>query len=911
MPAKKGARKRTNATPVPASSPPPQPQQQQEPEQQKIYTGGDDDWEQARPARSTRAASRERQMRSSAGTANTAVVRRQQLSNVEEEVDEFEEENRYWEGEGELSRPLNEISSDDESIGERSLRESTSGTQVEAQSIDKDQAVLQLPRLFENSQEAFKFLSSFSRNNLLQNLRKPGSQEGPLLDRIYREFMNTKSYFGNYEYVDLRIIAIVQDTDLFIPLISLANYAALGLGLLSLTGLTSACKEYLTNLEMTFPECFPPQDQNMKTKQRMFDLLLDIRTQLFIAMAHVEDYEVESGDELLRQAFLEQSPYGGSDDGEVEWDEEWMQNCRPKDWDSLNENQQQSLLDRTAELRQAYTSIRGGVETVGEIDFNALTSNWPWEAFVTDMLNFIKSTARKMMKSEDMKTAYRIASDASKAASEAAARNATVPQQMQQQQAEAEAQVQHAPQQQQPAEERRRSARRSTSERLSSKSALGFLKKRKSELQLAPNKQATAATAVAIPTTTTTKATPPPPLVYKLPPQPPREKIATSSAGIKALKIVKQRRAVSNPGTSVLAQPQATTAATTQANKPKRIQSSSAVEQDLERYKRIQANKNKENQLVPTQPSTAATSGPSNENVQRAVVKYGFNEKHPNARKPRAFDMEELLVETQMAEGSGTYQQPSPRGQKRGRVVEEEDEFQQLDLEEDAAPVNTAPTRPSPKKRRTIPQVQHAQANPSTPRRPTQRNAARPITRVPPPQPSPSPARPRREDHDDNQAIVDSIHGGQVVQHNAPARNYAERRERIKQEAQINRQQAIPKPSTAGHRRPWTPAEELELIKQVQIHGCAWALIERKGTLHRNQAQLKDKARNLKFLCLKNRIPLPSEFRFVTISTRFVEELQRMDINHEDARYYTAEAEGLDDESQDGEGIEDDMELYA
>ncbi|KPI36762.1 uncharacterized protein AB675_11795 [Cyphellophora attinorum] len=87
-------------------------------------------------------------------------------------------------------------------------------------------------------------------------------------------------------------------------------------------------------------------------------------------------------------------------------------------------------------------------------------------------------------------------------------------------------------------------------------------------------------------------------------------------------------------------------------------------------------------------------------------------------------------------------------------------------------------------------------------------------------------------------------------------------------------------------RKPWTPAEEERLITLIGEVGPSYAKILKLDAQHdqgpeleeRNQVQLKDKARNIKFAYLKANVALPDGFGPVSIGPKLVAKLNELGI---------------------------------
>lgn len=93
-------------------------------------------------------------------------------------------------------------------------------------------------------------------------------------------------------------------------------------------------------------------------------------------------------------------------------------------------------------------------------------------------------------------------------------------------------------------------------------------------------------------------------------------------------------------------------------------------------------------------------------------------------------------------------------------------------------------------------------------------------------------------------------------------------------------------------RKQWTPVEEQRLIDFIGVHGPAYSKILkedsefedaalRNSLQGRNQVQLKDKARNIKFAYLKSGEPLPQGFGAVSIGKVMVDKLRAMGVDIE------------------------------
>jgi hypothetical protein len=87
-------------------------------------------------------------------------------------------------------------------------------------------------------------------------------------------------------------------------------------------------------------------------------------------------------------------------------------------------------------------------------------------------------------------------------------------------------------------------------------------------------------------------------------------------------------------------------------------------------------------------------------------------------------------------------------------------------------------------------------------------------------------------------------------------------------------------------RQAWEPAETQRLMDLIAVHSTAYATIlkedaaHRDGPLlqHRNQVQLKDKARNIKFAFYKAHENMPMGFESVSLGLKFVKKLEELGI---------------------------------
>lgn len=101
-------------------------------------------------------------------------------------------------------------------------------------------------------------------------------------------------------------------------------------------------------------------------------------------------------------------------------------------------------------------------------------------------------------------------------------------------------------------------------------------------------------------------------------------------------------------------------------------------------------------------------------------------------------------------------------------------------------------------------------------------------------------------------------------------------------------------------RRPWTDAEMKRLEEMVARYGTQWAYIKEMDNSHedgpelqgRDQVALKDKARNMKIVHLKNCNPLPLGFEHVSVGPKLLKPLEDLGIKSaRNARFTRASAD--------------------
>lgn len=279
---------------------------------------------------------------------------------------------------------------DSESSNDHSVSAVTSGTQLETDALDSDLAIEALPALHRKSQEIFQFLLASPPAELLKKIRQPGSQAGKRLDIATRDFSITKELFAtSTEFIKISVSNRLLQTDFFAPLICKANYAALALGLVRTNELSNEAVQYLMHLEMHFPGAFfcTPGGWSEDVQGHVNRLLMDIRTQMFIAAAHHR--QASAFDDILRQIFLEPIPDPNTnDDDEIQ--EAWAMGCNPRGWDMFSKAEKTRCKARLSTIRSTYIVIDSGVEMEEQLGTDFLVEMWPWDKFVQDMMTFIK-----------------------------------------------------------------------------------------------------------------------------------------------------------------------------------------------------------------------------------------------------------------------------------------------------------------------------------------------------------------------------------------------------------------------------------------------------------------------------------------------------------------------------------------
>ena len=291
----------------------------------------------------------------------------------------------------------------------RSQSESISGTQLEAGDIDSDLAIENIPDLDRKSMNALHFLLSTSdTQQLLSEVRIPGSKIGKRFENHFSDFLVTKTLYGSAEFLNFKVLWTVFSTfELFTPIFIKANCAALALGLVNLRGANSSeALEYLSNLEMTFPTAFYPPSwlANPNVRSSVQDILLEIRTQVFIAsILQMTDYEQPvSFDEILMHAFFEQKTYQGDHPDRDKHLGAWLGDYRAKDWDIMDGTAIARYSNRVNKLRESYMEGEVGNQVEKKIDVGIIASTWHWETFVDQMVAFIRVRVREIDADNDI-----------------------------------------------------------------------------------------------------------------------------------------------------------------------------------------------------------------------------------------------------------------------------------------------------------------------------------------------------------------------------------------------------------------------------------------------------------------------------------------------------------------------------
>lgn len=798
-----------------------------------------------------------------------------------EEAEEKSEESEEDEGGVELVDNM-------DSFDTRSMSGSTSGTQLEADSLDATLAIEAIPALHRKSQEILEFLFASTPTQLLKKVRQPGSSAGKKLDLVTKDFSVTKDLFATTtEFIKINAVNQIMKTDIFSPLMCKANFAALALGLVRAMGLSNEVVQYLGCLENYFPGAFfpSPGDWLEDARSEVNKLMLEIRTQHFVAAAYYE--QAVPFDELLRQIFLEtDADPDSNDDDSIH--EAWTMGRKPKGWDSFTKDEKRNCRSRIHRIRSAYCVVEGGNDIMEPLDTEFLMQHWPWDKFVEDMMKFISQRTNAMNTEFDFPDLLDTAEQARKRGLQsqedeeeddgadgndsfvddsAAVNDSNWLTDQSRTLVDPEAVVieTKALVQGRVNDGSNRRTTRSSAGRLSSSTQLKFLKKQKMLLE-APNS---------------------PPVITKASSQKP--KVVTTKAGMRVLKALAQSTVeepaeIAPPPPPAATQARARARARANTNRPIPVQQTTASAANEQPH--LDASFD---DPLPIPAGTADQIKMFNQiNVRRdkeRVIPPSIYERQAGAQKLE-FNDDEELVETQ----SGDEHAKKSKQRKRSRdEVEEDDRSLNVILEDPqrkkrsrANPAPAAQVAPPAKKKvpAAASQVVKAGRRRQLPAEIAPRNARQPSqegqqlvprrnravsTELAPRGFVPPRDLARRQSHDD---ILDELHGeGEMTG------------ERIRYLAATNRQRAIAK--RTKERTAWSEEEEKKLVELIGLYGCRWSLIEHEASelfAKRGQVALKDKARNIKFALLKSGLPLPPNFEKVTMNRRLLLDLERMGI---------------------------------
>jgi len=314
----------------------------------------------------------------------------------EDRVEEVEEVEEIGEEESEEDEGGVELLDNMDSFDTRSMSGSTSGTQLEADSLDATLAIEAIPALHRKSEEILEFLLASTPAQLLKKVRQPGSSAGKRLDFATKDFSVTKDLFATTtEFIKINAVNQITKTDIFAPLICKANFAALALGLARAIGSSNEVVQYLGCLEDYFPGAFfpTPGAWSEDVRSQINKLMLEIRTQHFVAAAYYE--HTVPFDELLSQIFLEtEADPDCNEDGSIH--EAWTMGRKPKGWDSFSKDEKRNCKSRIDRIRSAYCVVEGGNDIMEPLDMEFLVQHWPWDKFVEDVMKFIAQRTNDM-----------------------------------------------------------------------------------------------------------------------------------------------------------------------------------------------------------------------------------------------------------------------------------------------------------------------------------------------------------------------------------------------------------------------------------------------------------------------------------------------------------------------------------
>ncbi|KAF8542201.1 hypothetical protein BDD12DRAFT_826146 [Trichophaea hybrida] len=273
------------------------------------------------------------------------------------------------------SKQLPSVEEDDERFQSAETDvETTTGTQLEAEDVERMLAIEEIPNLNGTSEKILTTVLN-GQWDIRTELRKPGSKIAKNVTLYKGLFLAAKNFYGGQEYISPKVIHAVVGSDVLDPVLFKANLAVLTLWLFTVQEGTVHMFEDLKSLDRTFPHTI-----GEKITQDNFDLALDIRTHALLLCLKLN----QDSDRFHPQPFLEHF-FFEVNDGESEASYTPPENPKLRPWSGINEYQgwEHYTLKRANEILEMIKDDKA-------IDFDSLFEKYSWEDFTARMIEYFK-----------------------------------------------------------------------------------------------------------------------------------------------------------------------------------------------------------------------------------------------------------------------------------------------------------------------------------------------------------------------------------------------------------------------------------------------------------------------------------------------------------------------------------------
>lgn len=264
----------------------------------------------------------------------------------------------------------------------------TTGTQLELADMDMDLMLETFPDLDTYAQKILDLLILRPpTNDLLRDLRVPGSKSSKRLRLYEQNFIASKSAYGTPLYLATHIVEQALNSSRFNSLLHKANLAVLA-------NFTYTAQESSDNTfqELKEVERFFPRQFGDVVHERNFDVALDIRTHtLILGMMKNQELPQFNPDVFLQYFFLDIP--GGRGPGNVV---KYVVNQYVKGWEGMKpvEGWKIKVLKRIEQIRATFNEKRAEER----VDFDELANLFPWEQFVDRLAAYVRTRLAEIEK---------------------------------------------------------------------------------------------------------------------------------------------------------------------------------------------------------------------------------------------------------------------------------------------------------------------------------------------------------------------------------------------------------------------------------------------------------------------------------------------------------------------------------